>query len=361
VLIRTRSAPNWHAPKTTDYENEAKLRDLIADSPSLLPGVDEQPVAVATELVVPAVGQADVVVVDSRGEITIVECKLEKNAEIRRWVIAQVFSYAAGLWRLGYDELERAFAARGADLTEPFRRAPDWDETAFRDAVAENLATGAFRLVIAVNAITDELKRTVVYINGHTVPQLRLLALELRYAVDEGVQILLPDVYGTESAEHKGPGREKRQWDETSFLAELEAKRGPAEAQVGRELIEWARVHLPRFGWGTGLLTGSFFPVLDHAGRDYWPLSLRTDGGITIELRGLSGRPPFDDMGLRREFVRRLNETAGVSIPEDAITRRPSFRLALLATSPEALDAFKGALDWFCETVRSDARDHAED
>ena len=78
--------------------------------------------------------------------------------------------------------------------------------------------------------------------------------------------------------------------------------------------------------------------------------------------KSLDGRrPPFDDVGLRREFVRRLNETAVVSIPEDGITRRPRFRLAVLAASPEALDSFKAALDWFCETVRSHAEDHAAD
>jgi hypothetical protein len=40
---------------------------------------------------------------------------------------------------------------------------------------------------------------------------------------------------------------------------ELEAKRGSAEVQVARELIEWARVQLPLFTWGTGEITGSFF------------------------------------------------------------------------------------------------------
>lgn len=355
VLIRSPSAPDWHQPETTAYENEAELRDMIARSPSLLPGVNER-VAVATELVVPAVGKADVVAADPSGEITIVECKLAKNAEIRRWVIGQVFSYAAGLWQLEFEDLEQSFGARGVDLTAPFAGEPDWDETAFRDAITDNLANGAFRLVIAVDQITDELKRTVVYINGHTVHNLRLLALELRYAVDEDVEILIPQLYGEESAAQKRPSTDtKRQWDESSFLEELEARRGPDDARVARELIEWARVQLPRAAWGTGNITGSFFPVLDHAGQDYWPLSLRTDGGATIELRALGLRPPFDDEELRREFVRRLNETAGVSIPGDAISRRPSFRLALLASNPEALDSFKGALDWFCETVRTAA------
>jgi len=361
VLIRGANEHEWHPPKTEAYESEADLRDMIAHSPSLLPGIDRQQVAVATELAVPAVGQADVVVVDPTGEITIVECKLAKNAEIRRWVIGQVFSYAAGLWQLGYEELKQAFKARNADLTAPFTGESDWDDETFRAAVADNLGSGAFRLVIAVDEITDELKRTVVFMNGHTVPELRLLALELRYAEDEGVQILLPSVYGEESAEHKGTGpRAKRQWDESSFLAELEARRGSAEAQVGRELIEWARQHLPRFGWGAGVSEGSFIPILDRDGVDYWPFLLWTSGRAEIQFRSLQLRPPFDDVGLRREFARRLEQIPGVSISDAAITGRPNVRLATLATNPEALSSFVSALDWFCETVSPQAVELAE-
>jgi len=95
ILIRSTSSPDWHAPETTTYKKEKELQKLIADSPSLLPGVQDGAVAVATEVGVPGVGAADVVVVDRDGEITIVECKLAENREIRRWVIGQVFSYAA--------------------------------------------------------------------------------------------------------------------------------------------------------------------------------------------------------------------------------------------------------------------------
>jgi hypothetical protein len=310
---------------------------------------------------VPAVGQADVVVVSADGEITIVECKLAKNAEIRRWVIGQAFSYAAGLWRLGYEELEQAFAARGADLTVPLTNDSDWDQAVFRDAVAENLTEGAFRLVIAVDQITDELKRTVVYINRHTVPQLRLLALELRYAVDEGVEILLPEIYGEESADDKGPGGVKRRWDEASFLRELESKRDQSEAEVARELLEWARVQTSSIFWGSGRISGSFQPVLDHASQAYYPLGVWTYGKIEIQFHYLMRQPPFDEVDRRLELLRRLNGVPGVSIPDDAITRQPSIPLALFAADPKALEALKGVLDWFCETVRSDAEDHAEE
>ena len=104
-------------------------------------------------------------------------------------------------------------------------------------------------------------------------------------------------------------------------------------------------------------MTGSFIPVLDHAGQNYFPLALWTNGRAEIQFKSLSRRPPFDDVTLRREFLRRLNQIASLSIPEDAVTRVPSIRLAPLAASREALESFKEVLTWFCETARADPAD----
>ena len=96
--------------------------------------------------------------------------------------------------------------------------------------------------------------------------------------------------------------------------------------------------------------------MLDYAGQNYFPLALvisPTYGAAEIQFQHLARRPPFDDVGLRREFLRRLNGIPGVSISEDAVTRRPKIPLGLLASEPQVLDAFKCVLDWFCETVRA--------
>lgn len=61
---------------------EKELEDLIAESPWLLSGSEEAEAAVAVQMHVPGAGNADVIVVDKAGEITIVECKLVGNKEI---------------------------------------------------------------------------------------------------------------------------------------------------------------------------------------------------------------------------------------------------------------------------------------
>lgn len=53
VLIRHQGEGEWRAPATTAYTNEAELRDLLAETPSLLPGVGQGPAAATTEMPIP--------------------------------------------------------------------------------------------------------------------------------------------------------------------------------------------------------------------------------------------------------------------------------------------------------------------
>jgi hypothetical protein len=157
-----------------------------------------------------------------------------------------------------------------------------------------------------------------------------------------------------ETRKRTASGAPGRRWDEPSFFSALEARGGPPEVRAARTIKEWASREMPRFTWGKGKVDGSFIPVLDHKGDPHYPIALYTNGWVEIQFRWLT-RPPFDDLDLRREFLRRLNEVPGVSLPEDAITRRPRIPFAVFAGDAEALSAFLAVLDWFCETVRTQA------
>jgi hypothetical protein len=233
-LNPTEGSPDWEA--SIAFAKEPELQRLIVGSPSLLPGVDDRPTAVAKEVRVPGAGRADVVAVDAEGEITIVECKRAVNPEMRRWVIGQVFSYAAGLWKLGYEDFERSFARRGTALTKQFKDVPGWDKETFRRTVSENLATGAFRLVIAADEIPDKLKRSVVFLNCHTPPEVRVLALKLRRAADDGIQTPVREVYGENCAEIN-PLEPTWPPDRWTLMAGI---RSPDAAVVAEDLLDWA-------------------------------------------------------------------------------------------------------------------------
>ena len=152
ALVTGSGAVRFHAVTRSTCADEAAIQHLLATSPDLLPGAGGRRLAVAREVALEA-GYVDVVGVAPDGAITLVECKLRANPEIRRHVVGQVLAYAAALWELDYEAFDRAFADRaGVPLACGVEAVAGegWDEEAFRAAVAENLAAGRLRLVMQV-------------------------------------------------------------------------------------------------------------------------------------------------------------------------------------------------------------------
>jgi hypothetical protein len=103
ILIRSGDG-NWSEPSLTGYENEASLQQLIDEHPSLIPGVSER--AVACREFSSGVGPADVVILDESGDVTLIECKLTTNPQVRREIVGQVLDYASRLWGMRVEEFE---------------------------------------------------------------------------------------------------------------------------------------------------------------------------------------------------------------------------------------------------------------
>jgi hypothetical protein len=165
--------------------------------------------AVARELPVSA-GRIDLVGVDVEGELTLCECKLATNPGIRREVVGQLIEYAGSLRGMSFGDFTDRFEARtGTPLAEAVAEiaGEGFDEESFESQVAQNLDSGRFRLVIVVDRISEALRQTVVYLNDHL--DAAVLALELAYLRDGEVEILLPAVYGAESAARKKHDRKQ--------------------------------------------------------------------------------------------------------------------------------------------------------
>jgi hypothetical protein len=155
--------------------DEAWLRDLLGAHPHLLP-IDEVDPSFApsaplcTEMRTEA-GSVDVALISPTGRLTLVECKLWRNPEARRKVVAQILDYARAISRWTYADLQRQVAAAtGRKGNVPFEAAkalaPDLDEAVFVDATARALREGRFLLLIAgdgiregVSGITDLITR----------------------------------------------------------------------------------------------------------------------------------------------------------------------------------------------------------
>jgi hypothetical protein len=244
----------------------------------------------------PGGGYADVVVVDAGGEITIVECKLTKNPEMRRSVIGQLFEYAAALWKLDIEDFERSLAAAGTARTKPSKDPARWKEADFRNTVSRNLADGAFRLIIAVDEITERLKRTVVFINSLTPPEVRFSAMELPGAGDEGVERPVPVFYGDDSAEI-GPLPLPLKPDKWTLMAGL---RNKDAARAAKGLLDWAEARR------LGVRYTQSAAIIETLGGRLFRISY--EGEVRVSSHTLTPRGESWDGGRIKRFVQDLDE-----------------------------------------------------
>lgn len=157
--------------------DEAWLRDLLFGNPEILPikEIDEgfDPlIPLCRELPTDA-GPMDLAYVTESGRLTLVECKLWKNPEARREVVAQILDYAKEIHGWSYERLDRAVRraprAKGDNrsLFDLVREQNgDIEEAAFVDGVTRNLANGRFLLLVVGDGIREDVKRMAEYLQG---------------------------------------------------------------------------------------------------------------------------------------------------------------------------------------------------
>jgi hypothetical protein len=157
-----------NASEAAPYD-EAWLQHLIMRHPSVLPVDQIEPafttqVPICVELPMRS-GFLDNLLVTPRGDIALIECKLWRNPEARREVIAQIIDYAKDMSTWNYDTLQEAIsrtkpleASDGQGtrcLYELVSAKGEIDEASFHDAVSRNLKRGRFLLLIVGDGIRE--------------------------------------------------------------------------------------------------------------------------------------------------------------------------------------------------------------
>lgn len=352
------------------YDTEALLQGYLARHPDLLAGDQIDSTAPRRWLLVAQEAplasdedgagrwSVDHLFLDQDAVPTIVEVKRSTDTRIRREVVGQMLDYAAnGVAYWSVDRLRAEFEANPeseqdiSDLLED----PDADPEEFWQKVKTNLQAGKVRLVFVSDKIPDELRRIVEFLNEQMDPA-EVLAVEIKQYVsqDSNLKTLVPRIIGqtTKAQDNKSIGsRSGRQWDEASFLADLEARRGSDEAAVARKILKWVETRPFNIWWGKGKNDGSFFPMLDHKGTRYWLISVWTYGRLEVQFQQMKTEP-FNREPERLELLRRLNEIPGVDLSTDRINKRPSFPLSALKDET-ALNQFLEVLDWFVREVEA--------
>jgi hypothetical protein len=370
VLIKHKHDAHWADPEVGAYPDEEKLKTILRDDPALFPfGELHRPVVMVDEFTVPVGetdGFVDLVGVSASGGITIVECKLATSPDIKRRLVGQLVEYAAGMWRMSYDEFDAEWQAltRPARMTDAQwkdRRRPPleedvahalgdehaFDRGAFRQAVQENLQNGNFTLVVAVDTITEALEGSILYLSEHTGPTARVVAMELGYLAHGDVEVLIPRTFGLEVAERKSAAPSSpRMWDTTSFDATLQKEGGEWALNLATSLREWAvapEIGLEvRFGQGRVYGTEAFALRLPD-GTQRTLFTLWSNAWVELALGNLKGLRAYRDHAARLEVLQALSRIEGQARKEAQADGWPQFQFDVLR-EPAKLEDFKALI-----------------
>jgi hypothetical protein len=204
MLVRISDGP-WQEAEPAGFAAESEFQALVQETfEQVLATQSDAPAVIVREVAMPDGGKVDILAIDADGVVTVCECKLQSNAGIRREVVGQVLEYAANLDGMPFREFRARVQARlGGDLVDAMadRAGDDWDRDVWIDEVSSRLVDGMFRLVVAVDQMAPTLKRSILYLNGHS--SLPILAVELQRGRHGVTEVLMPTVFADEQARRK--------------------------------------------------------------------------------------------------------------------------------------------------------------
>lgn len=333
VPIKT---PNkdWSLAIESNYNDEAQLQEIIYKHPQIIPLEDINPecenrkLFTIKELGLPC-GSTDVVIIDDKGEIYVIETKLATNNEIKRTVIGQILEYAAYLWQQDFEWLDRIVRKKhDSGLSEQFQNIKDWVKEDFEDAVANNLREGIFKLVIVVDKVNDGLRRITEFTNKRG---LAVHPVELRYFKDKGgIEVLVPTVFNVPQIK-KTVQVAKRDWDEETFFEDAKAKTDEKTFSTLKKLYEFSKDLGSRITWGHGRVNGTFGVEVDTKDKQI-PL-------FTIYSTGKRNWFSFDaqigmgvDEAVIVEYLKNLEPLSFITSKLDEVSRLkyPEFDVSVL-------------------------------
>jgi hypothetical protein len=181
----------------------------VHECPSVLPIGSIEPkfwpaASVCTELPLRS-GFLDNLLITPLGDLIAVECKLWRNIEARREVVAQIIDYAKDLQTLSYEKLELEVRRRRKEPNfSLYRHAsavanepePLLDEPTFIDTLSRNLHRGRSLLLIVGDGVTESVEAMSDFLQQHAGIHfaLALIQLAVHELAGEGRRIIVPSI-----------------------------------------------------------------------------------------------------------------------------------------------------------------------
>ena len=186
-----------------EERREAFVQGLIHHHPDLIPTAQIEPafaplIPVCQELATPA-GYVDNLFLTPWGGVALAECKLFRNPQARREVVAQALDYARAIQGWHFDDLEGAVRKTlrrpDARLYDLVRDHTDLDEAQFADAVERNLRVGRILLLIVGEGIQEGVEALTEFLQLHAGLHVGVALVELSlWKLADGGTLVIPRV-----------------------------------------------------------------------------------------------------------------------------------------------------------------------
>jgi len=315
IMIRQRNdgKQRWEKAQLAGYSSEQELQDMLSEDPDLIPFGDlEEPggeyrIAVK-ELPLPSGQFIDLLILDENGNITIVETKLARSPEARRKVLAQILDYASQLWEMSYDELDGLVSMKGqGNLVDRLRKDmgnQEWDEVAFQEAVGSKLESGVFTLLIAVDSVSEDLRRIVRYLNRSG--QIKVYPLEIRYYKGGGFEAIGPRIVEVGTVTPPTP---ELPWDWERFAARAENE----DIDVLRALHDFAQEN-GSLRWGRGKKMPTFSFVARLGEKEPALFIVEATGAVGVMIRQFRDDLGDDSLGAIIKKFQVIDSLSGIGL-----------------------------------------------
>jgi hypothetical protein len=234
--------------------------------------------------------------------------------------------YASRLWQLDVDEFDRLWTrASGKSLFVGFSD----EEDRVRNALTENLTTGRFNLILAVDRINEDLKRITEYLNSVTLPSVGIMLAEFTHATEGNLEILSPRFFGADIVDAKinNDTARKNRWSPELYL-EWCNKFDPENETKAAAFIAALNDAGFYVGRGSASTPSLNCGIASSNSSRRWPIAMYTN-----EVRGAIFEVRFSDFkaqpDIAKKMIQNLSEIPNIAIPLDEVkaagyTRRPN-------------------------------------
>ncbi len=292
IIFRNKDG-NFERLDATPFENEDRLQAYITANPEAIPlhGLDENlQLLILKREVSTDSGRVDVLGIDQKGGIYLIETKLHSNPD-KRNVVAQILDYGASLWRHcdDLDDLLRRFGSSDEfrqKIVDHFELESVAANELF-DVLDTNLKNGIFQFIVLMDNIDPRLKDLILFINQNS--QFSIYAVELKYYKKGSLEILAPDLHGAEIRKRNSNVSKKFQdSNPADFWSAVEANQAIAVTDMKRlvKTIESSVQENATFKYTTNPAGEQAAYIRTEEGKI--PLLLYASGKLTLHCRSKS-------------------------------------------------------------------------